>query len=143
MTDVERKLWSHLRGRQVKGRHFRRQAAIGNDIADFACFAPRIVIELDGGQHGAQTKYDSKRDAWLQGRGFVILRFWNNEVIENLEGVLDMISRIVDQASSPPPADALRASDPPRGGGGDSSQSSLSPLTTSPGRIVGRLSSSR
>ena len=63
MTDVERKLWARLRNGQIHGAHFRRQAAIGRYFADFACFDPRIVIELDGGQHDAQASYDAVRTA--------------------------------------------------------------------------------
>ena len=90
MTDAERRIWSRLRSRQL-GPRFRRQAPIGPYIADFACFDPRLIIEIDGGQHDEQRGYDSRRDGWLKSQGFVVLRFWNNEVLENAEGVLERI----------------------------------------------------
>jgi very-short-patch-repair endonuclease len=90
MTDAERRLWSHLRNEQL-GVRFRRQAPIGPYIADFACFSPRIVIEVDGGQHDEQQGYDTRRDEWLRSQGFVVLRFWNNEMLGNTEGVLERI----------------------------------------------------
>lgn len=102
MTDVERKLWKRLRAGQIHGAHFRRQSAIGDYIADFARFEPRIVVELDGGQHAEQAMYDATRTAWLESRGFAVLRFWNNEVLENLDGIVEAIGRAVFAASPPP-----------------------------------------
>jgi very-short-patch-repair endonuclease len=90
MTDAERRLWLFLRDKQRQAR-FRRQAPIGPYIADFACFDPRLVIEIDGGQHDEQRDYDTRRDDWLRSQGFLVLRFWNNEVLENTEGVLERI----------------------------------------------------
>jgi very-short-patch-repair endonuclease len=95
MTDVERKLWVRLRGGQMHSARFRRQAVIGPYIADFACFDPRLIIELDGGQHSAQMAYDTERTMWLEGRSFVVLRFWNNDVLSNLDGVLQTIEHLV------------------------------------------------
>jgi len=102
MTDAERKLWWRLRAVQIKDSHFRRQATIGPYFADFACHATRIVIELDGGQHG-QAEHalrDSKRDAYLRDNGYRVLRFWNNEVLSNIEGVM---CAIIDALKSAPP----------------------------------------
>jgi len=93
MTDAEQRLWYHLRGRRFMGTKFRRQMPLGKYIVDFVCLEQRLVLELDGGQHAEQTGADQDRDAWLRARGFRVLRFWNNEVMENLPGVLAMIAR--------------------------------------------------
>ncbi|PTA66633.1 endonuclease domain-containing protein [Deinococcus arcticus] len=90
MTPEEKMLWQRLRGNQL-GVAFRRQQALGFYFADFVCFEKRLVIELDGGQH-AGSRYDAVRDSELRARGFRVLRFWNNEVAQNLEGVLAQIS---------------------------------------------------
>ena len=88
MTEVEKKLWYHLRAKRFADYKFRRQVPMHKYIADFICYDPRLIIELDGGQHTLQTKYDKKRDAFFAGEGFTVLRFWNNEMLENEEGVL-------------------------------------------------------
>ena len=89
MTDAERALWRRLRRRQA-GCRFRRQVPIGPFIADFACIERRLVIELDGGQHqGSRT--DAGRDAWLRRGGYRVLRFWNTDVLQNMEGVLAVV----------------------------------------------------
>jgi very-short-patch-repair endonuclease len=90
-TDAERLLWKHLRAQQVEGLKFRRQHPIGNYIVDFVCVPKKIVIELDGGQHAEEVSKDSERDKWLKTEGYKVLRFWNNEVLKNLEGVLEEI----------------------------------------------------
>jgi very-short-patch-repair endonuclease len=95
MTEAEKKLWWRLRGGQLHGARFRRQAVIGRYIADFACFDPKIIIELDGGQHAVQAAYDTERTMWLEGRSFVVLRFWNSDVMSNLDGVLQAIEYVV------------------------------------------------
>jgi very-short-patch-repair endonuclease len=86
MTDAERKLWHALRARQFAATKFRRQVPIGPYIADFLCYEVRLVIEVDGGQH-AESMRDSLRDRWFERNMFRVLRFWNNEVLNNLEGV--------------------------------------------------------
>jgi adenine-specific DNA-methyltransferase len=89
MTDAERKLWASLRGRALSGAKFRRQQAIGPYIVDFHCSEQRLVIELDGGQHAEEwAACDRKRSAWLEARGYRVIRFWNSDVMRNLEGVL-------------------------------------------------------
>jgi very-short-patch-repair endonuclease len=101
-TDAERALWHRLRGRQITGVKFRRQVPIGPYIVDFASFCPRIVIELDGGQH-AETEHrerDATRDAWLGERGFRVLRFWDNDVMTNLEGVLSVLLEVIRDSRS-------------------------------------------
>ena len=105
MTDVERLLWQALRGRQLNGHRFRRQHPIGQYISDFTCIEQRIVIELDGGQHQEQLAYDEQRSAFLQARGWRVLRFWNNDVLNNIEGVLSVIAQslTVDPHPNLPP----------------------------------------
>jgi very-short-patch-repair endonuclease len=94
-TPAERKLWPHLRQLKSAGFHFRRQAPIGAFVADFACHAAKLVIELDGGQHNEESGItrDGLRTAWLEGQGYRVLRFWNNDVLTNVEGVLVAIGR--------------------------------------------------
>jgi very-short-patch-repair endonuclease len=92
MTDAERRLWRYLRQRQLDGHKFRRQVRIGPYIADFACLNPLIVIEVDGGQHAEARAYDARRDDYMRGQGFRVLRFWNNDVLSNMEGVWEMIA---------------------------------------------------
>ena len=92
MTDVERMLWQALRSKQFGGYRFRRQHPIGRYIADFACIEQKIVIELDGGQHQEQLAYDNQRTAFIQAQGWQVLRFWNNDVLNNLDGVLTTIA---------------------------------------------------
>jgi very-short-patch-repair endonuclease len=93
MTRQEFRLWLHLRELRRLGFHFRRQAPVKNFIVDFACYHPRVIVELDGGQHsvGRQSLKDKSRDAKLTADGFAVVRVWNNEVDINLEGVLDRI----------------------------------------------------
>lgn len=90
-TDAERRLWQQLRNSQMEGVKFRRQQPIERYIVDFVSFDKRIVIELDGEQHAEAGQRDQQRDACLAKNGFSILRFWNNEIFENLEGVLEII----------------------------------------------------
>ncbi len=85
-TDAERRLWSILRDRQLNGCKFRRQHPIGPFFADFACVEHRLIVEADGGQH-ADSDADERRTAWLEGQGWRVLRFWNNEILSNPEGV--------------------------------------------------------
>jgi very-short-patch-repair endonuclease len=89
-TDAERKLWSKLRDNQIDGVKFRRQQPIGNYIADFVSFEKRLIIEIDGGQHNEDknTMKDEQRTAWLEKDGYRVIRFWNNDVLLNSEGVL-------------------------------------------------------
>ena len=89
-TDAERKLWGHLRAKRLNGAKFRRQEQIGDYIVDFVCFSRRLVIEVDGSQH-FESAEDTVRDAWLKLKGFEVLRFWNNDVLQNEDGVLAAI----------------------------------------------------
>jgi crossover junction endodeoxyribonuclease RuvC len=97
-TDVETRLWARLRNRQLDGHKFRRQEPILGYVADFVCREKALIIELDGGQH-AEAKRDAIRDRMLQQAGFRVLRFWNNELIENLDGVLSHIRTALDAES--------------------------------------------
>jgi very-short-patch-repair endonuclease len=90
-TDAERLLWQKLRFWQVDGCKFRRQQPLGRYIVDFVCLQKRLIIELDGGQHAQQTDYDKDRDGWLRDQGFVVLRFWNNHVLNNSDGIMEVI----------------------------------------------------
>ena len=101
-TDVEMLLWRHLRAKQMEGLKFRRQQPIGQYIVDFVCFEKKIIIEVDGGQHAVETRKDTERDEWLRNQEFKVLRFWNNEVISNTQGVLEKI-RINCLSQSQPP----------------------------------------
>jgi very-short-patch-repair endonuclease len=93
-TDAERKLWFLLRDRRLSGIKFRRQVPFGPYILDFVCFEHRLVIEVDGGQH-ADSAGDKTRDAKLKSEGFQIVRYWNNDVLKNPEGVLmDVLVRL-------------------------------------------------
>jgi very-short-patch-repair endonuclease len=97
-TDAERHLWQILRGKRLSGYKFKRQQRIGTFIADFVCFGGRLIIEADGGQHSQDA--DGRRDAYLAGQGFRILRFWNNDILNNEEGVAQSI---LDALSTPLP----------------------------------------
>ncbi len=88
-TDAERLLWGSLRNRRLTGHKFRFQATIEPFVADFLCVEARLIIEVDGSQHNAEV--DARRTHFLESRGYRILRFWNNEVLENLDGVLEVI----------------------------------------------------
>jgi very-short-patch-repair endonuclease len=89
MTDAEKVLWKHLR-RNTLGVKIKRQQPLGHYIVDFVCFEHKIIIEADGNHH-AGSAYDKIRDAWLESQGFRVLRFWNYEILENPEGVLEKI----------------------------------------------------
>jgi very-short-patch-repair endonuclease len=91
MSDAEQALWSVLRGRQVSDLKFRRQHPFGDYILDFVCLENKLVIEVDGGHHRPQQGYDEKRTQDLQAAGFCVLRFWNNEVLNEIESVKEKI----------------------------------------------------
>lgn len=90
-TDTEALLWSYLRGKRFEGIKFKRQAPLGVYIVDFVCYEKKLIIECDGSQHFDQRGYDQKRDTWLKAQGFKILRFWNQEVLQDREEFLEMI----------------------------------------------------
>src|SRR5215470_12540026 len=92
-TSAEDVLWRHLRRLELNGSHFRRQVVIGPYVADFACLAERLVIEVDGSQHGndAHRRRDQARTRWLESEGYRVMRFWNNDVMSRTEAVLEAI----------------------------------------------------
>jgi len=116
-TAAEQILWRHLRRLDVKGSHFRRQVVIGPYIADFACLAEKLIVEVDGSQHGedAGLRHDEARTRWLQAEGFRVIRFWNNDVMSKTDAVMDAIHNMI--AVTPPRLPA--AGDPPPPGEGE------------------------
>jgi len=92
-TEAEKLLWSHLRGRQLEGLKFRRQQPIGEYVVDLVCLENDVIVEVDGSQHAAEKEKDDRRDTWLEEEGFNVLRFWDNEVLTNMDGVLEVIRR--------------------------------------------------
>jgi very-short-patch-repair endonuclease len=107
-TEVERKLWHRIRDKQIEGFRFRRQRPIGKYIVDFICLDAMLIVELDGGQHADEVEYDEKRTAFLESLGFHVLRFWNNEVIENIEGVLERVRENLLRFGANPTCSACR-----------------------------------
>jgi adenine-specific DNA-methyltransferase len=105
MTDAERLLWRHLRNRELGGWKFRRQYPVGPFIVDFICVEKNVVIEVDGGQHAENEALDLQRSAYLNRMGYRVLRFWNNEVLQETEAVLTAIFAILADApkNSPSP----------------------------------------
>jgi len=101
-TEAEQRLWYHLRAHRFMDMKFKRQKPLGCYIVDFVCMERLLIIELDGGQHAEQVGYDQLRDAWLRGQGYTVLRFWNNEVMQQLEGVLEKIRLTISGEPSPP-----------------------------------------
>ncbi len=91
LTPPEAKLWSRLRNRQLGGFKFRRQHPIGSYVVDFCCAERRLTVELDGDSHIEQEEYDKKRTSWLIEQGYQEIRFWNREVMQNLDAVLERI----------------------------------------------------
>ena len=114
LTDTERKLWSILRSRQFEGAKFRRQQPIGPFIADFVCQEQRLIVEADGGQH-ADSISDASRTTFLESRGYRVLRVWNNDIIESLDGVARAIAAAL---ATPHPAQASPESPSPSRGEG-------------------------
>ena len=96
-TEAEAKLWSMLRGARLGGLKFKRQEQLGNYIVDFVCFGEKLIVEADGSQH-AESAGDAARDEWLKAQGFRVLRFWNNDILENPSGV----ARVILDAAQPP-----------------------------------------
>ena len=112
-TDAEKKLWQNLRQPPFKEFHFRRQATIGPYFADFATHQAKLVIEVDGGQHSGSAS-DGVRTRYLEANGYRVLRFWNNDVLTNISGVLSAIDAVIN-ADRPPTPDPS----PPQAGGGE------------------------
>jgi len=102
-TDAERRLWYLLRAHRTFGWKFRRQHPIGTYIVDFVCFECRLIVEVDGSQHREAARYDSIRDRDLEARGFLVLRFWNNDVLAATDAVLEEIQAVAIRRSPSPP----------------------------------------
>lgn len=101
-TDAERLLWQRLRSRQLAGAKFRRQATIGPYIVDFVCLEAKLIIEADGGQHSPER--DAARTAWLESRGLRVVRFWNHDILQNIDGILEAILLLLEgQEQEPSP----------------------------------------
>ena len=125
MTRAETLLWRHLKANRMDGVGFRRQTPIGNYIADFVCFASQLVIELDGESHDFEErqKADQRRDVFFESEGFQVLRFTNEQVMSNLEGVVEAIRQATSSRASGSPSSLTL---PHKGGGnGDTHQSNL------------------
>ena len=95
MTEAEKKLWRGLREGELGEYHFRKQVPAGSYILDFCCLRRKLVIEVDGGQHAEISASEARRNRWLCAEGYTVLRFWNNEVLENLDGVLWKIGEVL------------------------------------------------
>ncbi len=102
-TDAERRLWSALRNRRLAAYKFRRQHKLGNYFADFACIEHRLIVEADGGQH-AENGYDERRSAWFESQGWRVIRFWNNDILTNTEGVILTILETLGGSAAPSPS---------------------------------------
>ncbi len=104
-TTAEQKLWARLRDRQLAGYKFKRQEPRGPYVVDFACLRKKLIVEIDGGQHADPLRRakDRVRSVWLQANGYRVLRFWNNEVMENIEGVLVRIEEALGGRRPPHP----------------------------------------
>ena len=97
MSPAEAKLWKHLRSHRMGDVHFRNQHAIGNYIVDFCAPRKKLIIELDGSQHLEQQEYDEERTKYLEARGYRVLRFWNNDVMNNMEAVVKVIWSVLTE----------------------------------------------
>ena len=95
-TDAENRMWYYLRNRRLSGYKFVRELVISNYIADFVCREKKIIIEIDGGQHMAAVQYDLMRTKYLERNGYKVIRFWNNEVFQDIEAVMDSILNIIN-----------------------------------------------
>ena len=96
MTEAETLIWHRLRARRFHGYYFRRQVPIDRFVVDFLCVSENLIIEIDGGQHAENSEYDNERTIVLNDRGYRVIRFWNNEVLENIDGVLMLILKTLD-----------------------------------------------
>lgn len=145
-TDCETRLWRHLRAHRLFGLMFRRQQPVGDYVVDCFCSEHRLVVELDGGQHWDLADYDEGRDAWLCEQGYVVLRYWNNDVLGNLDGVLEDIARragvLGEGRTAVVPADGVTPPSPqplsPQGRGAEPKSDGFDSPPPSRGRGRGR-----
>ena len=103
-TEAEKKIWQHLRNREIAGHKFRRQHVIGYYIVDFVCLSRKLIVEVDGGQHVETARYDAKRTEFLKSKGFAVIRFWNNDVLINTDAVIQKIYDALTRSPSPQPS---------------------------------------
>ncbi len=111
LTEGEQALWKHLRMRRLAGYKFRRQQPIGPYIVDFVSFERRLIIEVDGGQHFQQVDYDAERTVYLEAQGYQVLRFWNRQVLEEIEAVNTVVLKVLECGPITP-----HLNPPPQGG---------------------------
>ena len=105
MTDAEAKLWNRLRNAQLVGTKFRRQVPIGSFIADFCCRNPKLVVEVDGSQHTERATQDASRTRVLAEHGYTVVRFWDNEVLQDIDGVLEaIVGEVTRRTLAPSPS---------------------------------------
>ena len=104
MTDAERVMWRELRAHRFAGFKFKRQEPLGSYVVDFVCYEVKLIVDLDGGQHADQKEADEDRTRWLSSRKFRLVRFWNNDVLTNIAGVMHVIEK--NLSPSPPPSPA-------------------------------------
>ena len=98
MTPAEKKLWQRIRDGQLGGAHFRKQHAVGHYIVDFFCAKSKLVLEVDGDTHAEQVEYDAERTQWLnEQKQYRVIRFGNNEILQNIDGVLEKILEILKE----------------------------------------------
>jgi very-short-patch-repair endonuclease len=103
-TDAEKKLWSRIRNRQIDGWKFKRQVPAGSYVLDFFCFEASLVLEVDGGQHAQErVEHDRIRTNYLEQQGLAVLRFWNGDVLNNMDGVLERIYLALGGRKAPSP----------------------------------------
>jgi very-short-patch-repair endonuclease len=103
-TDAERKLWTQLSARKVADVRFNRHFPIGPFICDFVSRSAKLIIEVDGGQHAVDVAKDEARTAYLEAQGYLVIRFWNNDVLERIDGVIAEIERALSDMPSPSPS---------------------------------------
>lgn len=97
LTPAERKLWAHLSNRKLKGVKFRKQHAIGNYVPDFCAIKERLIIELDGSQHLEQQEYDEDRTKYFESLGYRVIRFWNNQIMNDMNGVILAVTFAIEE----------------------------------------------
>jgi very-short-patch-repair endonuclease len=102
MTNTEQRLWNELGNRKLRGFKFRRQFPLGGYVVDFVCVDRALAIEVDGGQHSEATRYEQQRREWLELHGWRVLRFWNNDVHDNLAGVLERVLEALESVGPSP-----------------------------------------
>jgi very-short-patch-repair endonuclease len=102
-TDAESVFWYNVRSRRLAGFKFKRRYPVAPYIVDFVCIESKLIVKLDGGQHAIQWSYDEKRTEFLETRGYRVLRFWNDEILKNRDGVLETVLRALRNVDTPSP----------------------------------------